>query len=47
MLFLTLEVISLLRPLHLVDCLSSPPGYLHTRVLLELGVKEHLRKLSR
>jgi hypothetical protein len=26
MLFLTLEVISLLRPLRSVDCISSPPG---------------------
>ena len=29
-LFLTLEVISLLRPLRLVVCISSPPGSLHT-----------------
>jgi hypothetical protein len=45
MLFLTLEVISLLRPLRLVVCISSPPGSLHTRVHLEPGVKEHLCKL--
>jgi hypothetical protein len=47
MLFLTLEVISLLRPLRSVDRISSLPGSLHTQVLLEPGVKEHLRKLSR
>jgi hypothetical protein len=40
-------VISLLRPLRLVDCISSPPGSLHTQVHLEPGVKEHLRKLCR
>jgi hypothetical protein len=30
-----------------VDRISSLPGILHTQVLLEPGVKEHLRKLSR
>jgi hypothetical protein len=47
MLFLTLEVIFLLRPLRSVDRISNPPGSLHTQVLLEPGVKEHLRKLRR
>jgi hypothetical protein len=47
MIFLTLEVIFLLRPLRSMDRISSPPGSLHTQVLLEPGVKEHLCKLSR
>jgi hypothetical protein len=29
-----------------VVCINSPPGSLHTQVSLELGVKEHLCKLS-
>jgi hypothetical protein len=33
---------SLLRPLRLVVCISSPPRSLHTLVYLEQGVKEHL-----
>jgi hypothetical protein len=37
MLFLTLEVISLLRPLRLVVCISSSPSSLHTLVHLEPG----------
>jgi hypothetical protein len=47
MIFLMLGVISLLHHLCLLDCISSPLGRLHTRVHLELGVKEHLRKLCR
>ena len=46
-LFLMLEVIYLLRPLHLVVYISSLLGSLHTRVHLEPGVKEHLCKLCR
>jgi hypothetical protein len=38
--FLTLEVISLLRPLRSVVRISSPPGSLHTQVHLEPGVKD-------
>jgi hypothetical protein len=45
--FLTQEAIFLLRPLHLVDRISSPSGSLYTLVYLEQGVKEHLRTVCR
>jgi hypothetical protein len=45
--FLTLEVISLLRPLRSVVHISRLPGNPHTQVYLELGVKDNLRKLCR
>ena len=44
---LTLEVISLLRPLRSVVRISRPPDSLHTQVHLELGAKDNLGKLCR
>ena len=47
MLFLTQEVISLLHPLHLVDCINNPSGNLHTIVYLEPRVRDHLCTVCR